>query len=83
MIPILNSILIIVFYAMRWTKLSCLSGPLELILFFEELEEREPPDIESGMNRLRATIHSVNFCMALIRLSGGFIFVITNTFSSC
>jgi hypothetical protein len=28
-------------------RLLCLLGPLELVLFLEEFEEREPPDAES------------------------------------
>jgi hypothetical protein len=58
-----------------------LSGPLELILPFEELEERDPLTPSHDMNLLKAAIHHVNFCMSW-RLSGGAIHVITDTFSA-
>jgi hypothetical protein len=36
--------------------------------------------LSHGINLLKAAMHSINFCMSW-RLSGGFIFVIADTFS--
>jgi hypothetical protein len=60
--------------------LLCLLSPLELVLFLEELKERESPDVESRDELLKAAMHPINFCMSW-RLSSGFILVIADTFS--
>jgi hypothetical protein len=57
-----------------------LIGPLKFVLFFEELEEREPLAPSCEINRLRAAIHPINFWTSW-RLLDGFILVITDTFS--
>jgi hypothetical protein len=61
-------------------NLLCFLSPLELVLFFKELEEREPLMLSHEMNLLKAAIHPINFCTSW-RLSGGAIFVIADTFS--
>jgi hypothetical protein len=60
--------------------LLCLLSPLELVLFFYELKEREPLTLSHEMNLLRAAMHHVKFWTSW-RLSGGFILVIADTFS--
>jgi hypothetical protein len=60
--------------------LLCLLSPLEHVLFLEELKKGSPLTPSRKMNLLKAAIHPVNFC-TLWRLSGGFIFVIADTFS--
>jgi hypothetical protein len=41
--------------------LLCFLGPLELVLLFKELEEREPLTSSREMNLLKSAIHPINF----------------------
>jgi hypothetical protein len=55
-----------------------LLSPLELVLFLDELKERESLTPSHEMNLLKVVMHSVNFCMSW-KISGGFILVIADT----
>jgi hypothetical protein len=60
--------------------LLCLLSPLELVLFLEELKERESPNVKSRDKPAQSGMHPINFCTSW-RLSDNFILVIADTFS--
>jgi hypothetical protein len=58
----------------------CLLGPLELVLFLEDMKKGSSLMPSREMNLNKAAIHPINFWTSW-RLSGGFILVIADTFS--